>query len=41
MPLIEYPGRFALVVKPKIAKYWLAKTLMDGGNTINIMYLST
>ena len=41
VPLIEYPGRVTLVVKPKIANYWLAKTMMDGGSTINIMYLST
>ena len=37
VPLIEYPERVVLVVKPKIADYWLAKTLMDGGRTINIM----
>ena len=41
VPAIEYPGRVALVVRPKIANYWLPKTLMDGGSTINIMYLST
>ena len=28
-------------MRPKIADYWLTKTLMDGGSTINIMYLST
>jgi hypothetical protein len=28
-------------VRPKVGDYWLAKTLMDGGSTINIMYLDT
>jgi hypothetical protein len=40
-PRIEYPGRVALVVRPKVADYWLSKTLMDGGSTINIMYYDT
>ena len=40
-PLIKYPGQVTLVVNPKIADYCLAKTLIDGGSTINIMYLST
>src|SRR4051812_31537411 len=29
-PRIEYPGRVALVVKPKVGDYWLPKTLMEG-----------
>ena len=29
------------MVRPKVADYWLPKTLMDGGNSINIMYLDT
>jgi hypothetical protein len=40
-PWIEYPGRVALIVKPKVADYWLSKTLMDGGSSINIMYYNT
>ncbi|KAK1697063.1 hypothetical protein QYE76_013760 [Lolium multiflorum] len=40
-PRIEYPGRVALVVRPKVADYWLPKTLMDGGSSINIMYYET
>ncbi|KAK1643055.1 hypothetical protein QYE76_060860 [Lolium multiflorum] len=40
-PRIEYPGRVALVVRPKVADYWLPKTLMDGGSSINIMYYDT
>jgi hypothetical protein len=40
-PRIEYPGRVALVVKPKVGDYWLSKTLMDGGSSINIMYYDT
>ena len=40
-PRIEYPGRVALVVKPKVGDYWLPKTLMDGGSSINILYLDT
>jgi hypothetical protein len=31
----------ALIVKPKVADYWLPKTLMDGGSSINIMYYDT
>jgi hypothetical protein len=31
----------ALVVRPKVADYWLPKTLMDGGSSINIMYYDT
>src|SRR3954467_2908189 len=38
---VESPGRCALIVPPKVGDYWLAKTLMDGGSTINIMYLDT
>ncbi|KAK1649498.1 hypothetical protein QYE76_067303 [Lolium multiflorum] len=40
-PRIEYPGRVALVVRPKVADYWLPKTLMDGGSSINILYYET
>lgn len=40
-PRIEYPGRVALVARPKVADYWLPKTLMDGGSSINIMYYDT
>jgi hypothetical protein len=38
---IEYPGRCALIVRPKVGNYWLPKTLMDGGSSINILYLDT
>jgi hypothetical protein len=38
---VEYPGRCALIVRPKVGDYWLAKTLMDGGSTINILYFDT
>jgi hypothetical protein len=38
---IEYPGSYALIVRPKVADYWLPKTLMDGGSSINILYLDT
>jgi hypothetical protein len=40
-PGIEYPGRVALTVKPKVPDYWPSKTLMDGGSSINIMYYDT
>ena len=40
-PRVEYPGRCALIVRPKVADYWLSKTLMDGGSTINILYYDT
>ncbi|XP_071678376.1 uncharacterized protein [Lolium perenne] len=40
-PRIEYPGRVALVIRPKVADYWLPKTLMDGGSSINILYYET
>ena len=40
-PVIEYPGRVALVVRPKVCDYWLPKTLMDGGSSINILYIDT
>ena len=29
------------MVRPKVADYWLPKMLMDGGSSINIMYLDT
>jgi hypothetical protein len=31
----------ALIVRPKVADYWLPKTLMDGGSSINILYYET
>jgi hypothetical protein len=34
-------GKVALVVKPKVRGYWLSKTLMDGGSSLNIMYIDT
>jgi hypothetical protein len=40
-PRIEYPGRVVLIAKPKVADYWLAKTLMDGGISITILYYDT
>nr|XP_051197464.1 uncharacterized protein LOC127310874 [Lolium perenne] len=40
-PRIEYSGRVALIIKPKVADYWISKTLMDGGSSINIMYYDT
>ncbi|XP_071674379.1 uncharacterized protein [Lolium perenne] len=40
-PRIAYPGRVALIVRPKVADFWLPKTLMDGGSSINIMYYDT
>jgi hypothetical protein len=38
---IEYPGHCALIGRPKVAEYWLPTTLMDGGSSINILYLDT
>ena len=29
------------MVKPKVGDYWLPKTLLDGGSSINILYLDT
>jgi hypothetical protein len=39
-PIVN-PGSCALVVRPKVADYQLPKTLMDGGSSINILYLNT
>jgi hypothetical protein len=33
------PAKYALVVDPIIDKYGMSKVLMDGGNSINILYL--
>jgi hypothetical protein len=38
---IEYPGHCALIIRHKVVEYWLPKTLMDGGSSINILYLDT
>jgi hypothetical protein len=35
---IEYPWHCVLVVRPKVADYWLPKKLLDGGSSINILY---
>ena len=32
---------YALVVSPIVAKYKLTKVLMDGGSSINILYIAT
>ena len=37
----ECPGRVALVVRPRVKGFWLSKTLMDGGCSINILYYET
>jgi hypothetical protein len=38
---ISHPGRYLLVVDPIIGTEWLTKVLMDGGNSLNIMYAET
>jgi len=35
------PGVYPLVVDPIIVNTWLSKVLMDGGNSLNIIYLET
>lgn len=38
---IEHPGLLALVVAPQVDGFCLNKVLMDGGSSINILYLDT
>jgi hypothetical protein len=38
---IPEPGKYALVVNPLIDGYEFSKCLMDGGSSINILYLET
>jgi hypothetical protein len=38
---VPYPGRFPLIVSPIINKVHLTKVLMDGNNTLNILYAYT
>jgi hypothetical protein len=38
---IPHPGKHALVVDPQVGGYKLTKVLMDGGSSINIMYVDT
>jgi hypothetical protein len=40
-PYIPLPGRWALVVDPIIDRFKFSKVLMDGGSSINILYLET
>jgi hypothetical protein len=38
---ILHPGRYPLVVDPIVDKKRLSKVLMDGGSSLNIMYIET
>jgi hypothetical protein len=38
---VSQPGRCPLVVDSIISMKWLTKLLMDGGNSLNIMYAET
>jgi hypothetical protein len=38
---IPKPGRFPLVVDPLVGMTRLTKVLMDGGNSLNLMYPDT
>ena len=38
---IPSPGRYALIVNPLIEGYEFTKVLMDGGSSINILYIET
>ena len=40
-PRVDNPGHLALVVAPHVGGYKLTKVLMDGGNSINILYYET
>ena len=40
-PRVDNPGQLALVVSPQVGGYKLAKVLMDGGSSINILYYET
>ena len=40
-PAVEHPGLLALVVAPQVDGFSLNKVLMDGGSSINILYLDT
>jgi hypothetical protein len=38
---IPWPGSYPLVVDPVISNMRLSKVLMDGGSSLNILYLET
>jgi hypothetical protein len=38
---IPNPGQYPLVVDPVIGNAWVLKVLMDGGNSLNILYAHT
>jgi hypothetical protein len=38
---IPRPGSYPLVVDPVISNMWLSKVLMDGGSSLNILYIDT
>jgi hypothetical protein len=38
---IPNPGQYPLVVDPVIGNAWFSKVLMDGGNSLNILYAHT
>ena len=40
-PRVDNPGHLALVVAPQVGGYKFTKVLMDGGNSINILYYDT
>ena len=40
-PVVYRPGRYALVVAPIVDNFRLQKVLMDGGSSINLLYLDT
>ena len=38
---VPHPGKYALVVDPIVDNFRLTKVLMDGGNSLNILYEDT
>jgi hypothetical protein len=38
---VPSPGKYLLVVNPVIGNIWLSKVLMDGGSSLNIIYVET
>jgi hypothetical protein len=38
---IPKPGKFPLVVDPLVGMTWLTKAHIDGGRSLNLMYLHT
>ena len=40
-PKLHRRGKYALIINPLIESYGFSKTLMDGGSSINILYVET